>query len=114
MMWACATSQLPEVPIVCHLHGRVAKPMGRQRSILARRVHSFIAPSNYIRNDWIKFGMPPDRIKFIPQAVDPNAYPPSTEESRRSARSGLGVPEDAFVVLYLGRIVPDKGVDILI
>lgn len=114
LIWACAVSHLPEIPIVCHLHGRAAWPLGRQRSLLARRVASFVAPSGFIRDDWIRFGMPPDRIRVIPQAISPEAFPPSTEESRHFARRALDVPDGAFLALYLGRIVPDKGIDVLL
>jgi glycosyltransferase involved in cell wall biosynthesis len=114
LMWACATSQRPEVAIVCHLHAQVGTPMGRQRLLLARRIDTFIAPSRFIRDDWVAGGLPEDRIEVIPQAVEASSYPPATEESRRSARRALGVPVDAFIPLYLGRVVPYKGVDVLV
>jgi glycosyltransferase involved in cell wall biosynthesis len=114
LMWACATSQRPEVAIVCHLHAQVGTPMGRQRLLLARRIDTFIAPTRFIRDDWVAGGLPEDRIEVIPQAVEASSYPPATEESRRSARRALGVPADAFIALYLGRVVPYKGVDVLV
>jgi glycosyltransferase involved in cell wall biosynthesis len=114
LMWACATSHRPEVAIVCHLHAQVGTPMGRQRLLLARRIDTFIAPSRFIRDDWVAGGLPEDRIEVIPQAVDASSYPPVTEESRRSARRALDVPAGAFVALYLGRVVPYKGVDVLV
>lgn len=46
--------------------------------------------------------------------MEPSSYLPATEASRRSARRALGVPPDAFVALYLGRVVPYKGVDVLV
>ena len=114
LMWACATAGRSRVPIVCHLHGVVGRPIGRQRAFMAKRVSSFLAPSVFVRDDWVKHGLPADRVHVVPQAIDPNAYPPATPQSRASARTMLGLPPAAFVVLYLGRIVPDKGVEVLV
>jgi glycosyltransferase involved in cell wall biosynthesis len=114
LMWACATSHRPEVPIVCHLHAQVGTPMGRQRLLLARRIDTFIVSSRFIRDDWVAGGLPEDRIEVIPQAVETSSYPRATDESRRFARRALGVPADAFVTLYLGRVAPEKGVDVLV
>ena len=52
-------SRRPEVAIVCHLHDCVGRPIGRQRSGLARRVDTFIAPSLYARDDWARHGLAP-------------------------------------------------------
>jgi glycosyltransferase involved in cell wall biosynthesis len=81
---------------------------------MARRVATFVAPSVYVRDDWVTHGLSSDRVTVVPQAIDPKAYPPATPESRSSARKRLALPDAAFVVLYLGRIVPDKGVEVLV
>jgi glycosyltransferase involved in cell wall biosynthesis len=49
-----------------------------------------------------------------PARVETSSYPRATDESRRFARRALGVPADAFVTLYLGRVAPEKGVDVLV
>jgi glycosyltransferase involved in cell wall biosynthesis len=113
LTWACAVSRRPEVPIVCHLHDNVGRAIGLQRSLLARRVDMFIAPSRYIRDDWVSNGLPRERVRVIPQAIDLDEYPPATPENRRWARALLGIPEKAFVALFLGRVVPDKGAEVL-
>jgi len=115
LMWACAVAQRPRIPIVCHLHAHFGSwPLGHQRVMLARRVDTFIAPSASVRDSWTTAGLSPDRIVVIPQAVDPTAYPPATAASRRAVRAALGLDDDVFVALYLGRVVPGKGVDTLI
>ena len=114
LMWACATSVRSDIPIVCHLHGIAGSPIGRQRSFWAKRVATFIAPSTFVRDDWVRHGLPADRIEVVPQAIDPSAYPPATPQRRLSARREFGLSPGSFVVVYLGRVVPEKGVEILV
>jgi glycosyltransferase involved in cell wall biosynthesis len=46
--------------------------------------------------------------------IDLARYVPGSAEARAQTRRGLGVAEDAFVVLYAGRIGREKGVDVLV
>ncbi|HET9580923.1 MAG TPA: glycosyltransferase family 1 protein [Usitatibacter sp.] len=50
----------------------------------------------------------PDRIDIVPCGFDPQEIAPM---DRLEARRRLGWPEDEFIVLQLGRMVPRKGVD---
>jgi glycosyltransferase involved in cell wall biosynthesis len=114
LMWACAVSKLSRLGIVCHLHAHLGGPLGRQRSMLVRRVDTFITPSVSVRDSWVREGLPSNRVSVIPQAVDLAKYPPPTGESRRSVREALGLDDTVFVALFLGRIVSGKGVEVLI
>ena len=53
------------------------------------------------------FGVGEERIHSIRNGVDPEfiAYP----EGREQARADLGIPQDAFVVLHIGRLTDGKG-----
>jgi glycosyltransferase involved in cell wall biosynthesis len=48
------------------------------------------------------------RIEIVPCGFDPDELAPM---DRRQARAALGWPQDEFIVLQLGRMVPRKGVD---
>ena len=48
------------------------------------------------------------RIAMVPCGVDPQAFRPG---GKAAARRRLGLDDDEFVVLQLGRMVPRKGVD---
>jgi glycosyltransferase involved in cell wall biosynthesis len=50
----------------------------------------------------------------IPNGIDLTRFTPADDEHRRAARRRLGVPEDGPVVLFAGRLVPKKGVDIVL
>ncbi|MCL4183371.1 MAG: glycosyltransferase [Burkholderiaceae bacterium] len=51
------------------------------------------------------------RIAMVPCGVDPKQFAPG---SKAQARRALGLRDDEFVVLQLGRMVPRKGVDTVI
>ena len=50
----------------------------------------------------------PERIDVVPCGFDPEEFAPM---DRQVARARLGWPEDEFIVLQLGRMVPRKGVE---
>jgi len=59
-------------------------------------------------------GLPPDRVVRIPNAIDGNIFRGASPRSRLEARSRLGLPKDLKIVLYVGRLMHVKGVDILL
>lgn len=50
----------------------------------------------------------------IPPGVDTQRFHPLDASERRKARASFGLPEDGHVVLGLSRLVPRKGMDVLI
>ncbi len=56
-------------------------------------------------------GADPHRMRMVPCGVDIDLFAPS---ERADARRATGLPDDAFVVLQLGRMVPRKGVDTVV
>lgn len=57
-------------------------------------------------------GFPPTVL--VPPGVDTRRFQPLTEEARRAARRHLGLPEDARIIVSVSRLVPRKGMDVLI
>ena len=53
-------------------------------------------------------------VVVVPPGVDTERFRPLDPESKVSARRSFGVDEDALVVLTLSRLVPRKGMDVLI
>jgi phosphatidylinositol alpha-1,6-mannosyltransferase len=54
------------------------------------------------------------RVAEIPPGVDLERFKPLDAGDRRAAREAFGVPEGAPVVLSVSRLVPRKGMDVLI
>lgn len=57
------------------------------------------------------YATPPDKINIIPPGVDITRFYPIPPDE---AKEFVGIPDDEKMLLYVGRIEPLKGVDILI
>lgn len=90
-------------------------PLGRLqlRTIrwLADRV---IVLSNVMGEDFAGLGVPPERLAFLPCGFDPAVFAPAEEEERRRARQQYGLAPEDFVVVSVGRLVPDKRFPVLL
>jgi D-inositol-3-phosphate glycosyltransferase len=53
----------------------------------------------------------PARVVTVPPGVDLDVFSPG---SRPAARRALGVPQDAYLLLFVGRIQPLKGLDVAV
>ena len=73
--------------------------------------HYWVGNTRGICDYLVRGGLPAERVFHISNFVDPVV--PSAER-RTAVRHALGIPEDAFVVMGLGRLVPKKGFDLLI
>lgn len=56
-----------------------------------------------------KYGVPRDRIKYIPNFVSPDRFYPMTGEQRMAEKRRLGIAQDRFTVLCVGQIQKAKG-----
>lgn len=112
--WARAAGEVTGSGVVCHLHGCAGGRLGRQASLWVSGVDAFIAPSVFVRDEWVRNGLPGERVRVVSGGVDPTEYPHGNETARVEARRNLGLPLDGFVAAYVGRIVPEKGVEVLL
>ena len=69
-----------------------------------------IAVSRALRDRMVELGTPASKIEVIPNGVDLATFAP---RDRREARERLGVPQRK-TLLYVGNLVPGKGVETLI
>lgn len=107
--------------LIATIHGeapiieRRGSPSGRLRIRLLARLVARITTINPENARLLEeVGIPLDRQASIPNGIDMQMYRPATPDERRQARQDLGLGQDAVVVLYLGRLVPFKRVDLLI
>lgn len=49
-------------------------------------------------------------VQYVPHAVDVNTFVPADDAARGRARDALGLPRDAKVVTFVGRVSREKGV----
>jgi D-inositol-3-phosphate glycosyltransferase len=60
------------------------------------------------------YGAEPERVAIVPPGVDLEVFRPDGRDGRRRARARLGLPVDAEVLLFVGRIQPLKAPDVLL
>lgn len=87
--------------------------LGLRNSIL-RRADAFVALSSRIAGELAEHRVPADRVHRIPNCVDTDRFRPPAEGEKERIRRGLGIPADAAVFTYTGRLVSYKGLPLLL
>jgi glycosyltransferase involved in cell wall biosynthesis len=99
-------------PVICHLHLPPPPRRSAQEDLGLRRARRLIAVSQFTARQWGEsLQLPPERFAIVHNGVDLDRFAPADESRRHAVRRALGLPIDRFLVVYAGRIDPDKGVD---
>ncbi len=103
---------LAGTPLVCHLHLQPPRTRSWQDHFALRRSRGLIAVSRFTAERWSEWlAVPVDRFAVAPNGVDPSRFHPADAASRAQVRAVLGLPTDRFLILFAGRIDPEKGVE---
>jgi glycosyltransferase involved in cell wall biosynthesis len=81
---------------------------------LNRSVDAFITISHEIDDELNALGVPAEKRVFLSNGVDVTRYVPVSEERRQKIRAELSLSGQANIVVYAGRLVPEKRVDHLL
>ena len=112
--YAVAVGALARVPVVFHL----CLPPPRRVPAWLRpwlgRVTRTLSVSKDTATRWSGTGLHGEGITVVLTGVDLGKYVPASADARAATRRALGIAEDAFMVLYAGRIGREKGVDVLV
>jgi glycosyltransferase involved in cell wall biosynthesis len=97
------------IPVVCHL--RLAAPpyLSRQMRWGLRRCRLLICNSAFTAKTYVDAGFSEQSIVVVRNAIDTNVFSPAESEDIKSFADR---PEK--VILYVGRISPEKGIEVLI
>jgi glycosyltransferase involved in cell wall biosynthesis len=91
-------------PKICQLHGLSYDFLKRNflpKFLLKHTTDMYLCPTEHMKNDLIRVGIPERRIRCLPNSVDVEAFRPSeTKEDN--------------LLLFVGRINPGKGLHILL
>jgi glycosyltransferase involved in cell wall biosynthesis len=71
---------------------------------------AFACISRAIEREALECKVPRDRVHYIPNPVDTVRFAPVTATDRRARRMALGVPTEAVVAVFVGRLSREKGV----
>eukprot|EP00435_Cladocopium_sp_Y103_P017907 s648_g4.t1 len=78
-----------------------------------RSIDQLFAPSQMVRESmYSQYGLEGKDVSVMHNGA--NAQKKSSKEAQKEARDTLGLPENSPVILYTGRLLPHKGVDLLV
>ena len=86
----------------------------RARNGLLRDAAAGVAMSALIAREFAEAGFPPERVRHIPHGVDTRRFRPRDAEEKAALRARLGLPGDATIVTYTGRLLRGKGLETLV
>src|SRR6266498_3100420 len=81
---------------------------------LKRNVDAFIVITHEIDGELASLNVPPEKRVFIPNGVNTERCIPISEDQKLKLRAALSLPPHAPIVVYVGRLVPEKRVDHLL
>jgi glycosyltransferase involved in cell wall biosynthesis len=59
-------------------------------------------------------GQYPENASLVPNGIDTSRFRPAGPQEQQTARETLGLPENGPVVLFVGRLVEKKGIDLVV
>lgn len=86
----------------------------RFRNFILKKAESFSAISPEIASEWISTGIPSGKVHLIPNAVDMTRFTPADAVQKSRLREDLGLPRQAAIAIYTGRLVSYKGLPLLL
>jgi len=112
------------LPLVFHIHstergrslGNPSRTVEQLELIGAREADLVVTVSQAMKEEMSTIGFPSEKIKVIYNGVDEKKYNPANVPTKtvKEIRERYGVEEDGFMILFIGRLVPVKGVDKLV
>jgi glycosyltransferase involved in cell wall biosynthesis len=84
------------------------------RNRILRDADAFVAMSRLIRDEMVGAGVAQEKIRHIPHGVDTERFRPATPAERNDLRGRLGLPYDARIVAFTGRLLRGKGLETLV
>jgi len=105
-----------DTPIISHIHTDLVNPDSPQVKALIKACDGFICVSEYIKSRIMSVGLSTKAV-VVYNGLDENIFSSSYIRDNRStsiSRDRFGFNDKDFIVIYTGRIVPDKGVKELV
>ncbi len=87
--------------------GDTARAIGDERL-------SIVTPSHWSKAGFIATGFDPARVHVVPHGIDPASFRPIERKARKTLRNLMRVRNDDFVLLSVGAMTENKGIDLLL
>jgi sugar transferase (PEP-CTERM/EpsH1 system associated) len=118
-LYAVLAAKLAGVPVIHGEHGKNAgeldernRPKRWTKSQLGRRVDRLVTVSRAIADEWAGYGVPEEKILWIPNGVDVERFRP--RDDKRLHRRNFGLPEDGLLLGTVSRLDPIKNYEVLL
>jgi glycosyltransferase involved in cell wall biosynthesis len=91
----------------------LARETGRRGCIVKvlQQADAVVTASRDLKETITRFGLSPEKVHVAYRGVDTTHFFPA---EKSQARSRLGIPDEKGVLLWVGRMVPVKGLDVLL
>jgi glycosyltransferase involved in cell wall biosynthesis len=90
-------------------------PTGRLEIRWLRKwAHRVMILNEGMRAEALAVRLPADKLVWMPNPVDTEHFIPVPDAQRRELRAQHDVPPDAFVIIYTGRLAPEKSLHLLV
>ncbi len=84
-------------------------PVNFLRKTVLRRADHFVAVAESIKHEYLKNGVPPEKVSLIPFGIDLKRFRPPSGGEKVYLRRRLRLPVGARIVCFTGRLVTWKG-----
>ena len=88
-----------------------SKLLKRINLFVLNRMDHIVTVSDSLRKIVLSFGIAPEKVTTIPNGIDTDLFYPG---QKSKARSILNLPEKDLLIIYIGRLIKIKGIDILL
>jgi glycosyltransferase involved in cell wall biosynthesis len=90
--------------------GTIARMATWPVRVLYRRTDAIACISHSLEQEALDAGIPRARVRYLPNPVDCTQFTPANDAERGQWRAELGVPADAILAVFVGRLSREKGV----
>jgi len=109
-------ARIADIPVVSTVHGWTSesfKLRGYQMldRFCLKRFDHIVCVSSLLHEEFTKLGIGADRLAYLPNAV---SLPEKKTGQRETARQQLGWQPEEKIIIAIGRLSPEKGLDILL
>jgi len=84
------------------------------RMLIQNENEMIVTPSSWSAVGFSNAGIPQERIKVIPHGIEPSIFYPEEDYLVNQYRKNIGIDESDFVILSLGAMTENKGIDTLL
>ena len=84
------------------------------RNAFLRDGDAFVAMSRAIEAEMLEARLPREKVVYLPHGVDTARFRPACARERASLRQQLGLPANAPIVVWTGRLLRGKGLETLL